>query len=160
MEKVGKQPDLLKKKIAQYKEKLVKLINDCNQVYLTTHLNEDYDAIASIGAMALICKRLKKAPYIVVDQEDFDSLSVEKSDMYESLRDKNFIIINLEDFKNNIVENSLLIVLDTNKKYLTPLKNNYEDFSNIIIFDHHNTDSDTIKTKNNFEYIIYLAIKK
>ena len=65
MEKVGKQPDLLKKKIAEYKEKLVKLINDCNQVYLTTHLNEDYDAIASIGAMALICKRLKKAPYIV-----------------------------------------------------------------------------------------------
>lgn len=150
MEKVGKQPDLLKKKIAEYKEKLVKSIKDCNQVYLTTHLNEDYDAIASIGAMALICKRLKKAPYIVVDQEDFDSLSVEKSDMYESLRDKNFIIINLEDFKNNIVENSLLIVLDTNKKHLTPLKNNYEDFSNIIIFDHHNTDSDTIKTKNKF----------
>ena len=74
MEKTGKQSELLKKKISEYKEKLTAAIKDCNQVYITTHLNEDYDAIASIGAMALICKRLKKAPYIVVDQKDYDSL--------------------------------------------------------------------------------------
>ena len=100
MEKTGKQSELLKKKISEYKEKLTAAIKDCNQVYITTHLNEDYDAIASIGAMALICKRLKKAPYIVVDQKDYDSLSVEKSDMYEALKDKNFVIINSEGLKN------------------------------------------------------------
>jgi protein Tex len=60
MEKTGKQSELLKKKISEYKEKLTAAIKDCNQVYITTHLNEDYDAIASIGAMALICKRLQK----------------------------------------------------------------------------------------------------
>lgn len=150
MEKTGKQSELLKKKISEYKEKLTSAIKDCNQVYITTHLNEDYDAIASIGAMALICKRLKKAPYIVVDQKDYDSLSVEKSDMYEALKDKNFVIINLDDFKNNRVENSLLIVLDTNKGFMTPLKNNYDDFNNIIVIDHHKTDDNTIKTKNKF----------
>lgn len=150
MEKTGKQSELLKRKISEYKEKLTAAIKDCNQVYITTHLNEDYDAIASIGAMALICKRLKKAPYIVVDQKDYDSLSVEKSDMYEALKDKNFVIINLDDFKNNRVENSLLIVLDTNKGFMTPLKNNYDDFNNIIVIDHHKTDDNTIKTKNKF----------
>ena len=133
MEKTGKQSELLKKKVSEYKEKLTAAIKDSNQVYITTHLNEDYDAIASIGAMALICKRLKKAPYIVVDQKDYDGLSVEKSDMYEALKDKNFVIINLDDFKNNRVENSLLIVLDTNKGFMTPLKNNYDDFNNCII---------------------------
>jgi len=144
MEKTGKQSELLKKKISEYKEKLTAAIKDSNQVYITTHLNEDYDAIASVGAMALICKRLKKAPYIVVDQKDFDSLSVEKSDMYEALKDKNFVIINLDDFKNNRVENSLLIVLDTNKGFMTPLKNNYDDFNDIIVIDHHKTDDNTI----------------
>ena len=134
MEKIGKQSELLKKKVSEYKEKLTAAIKDSNQVYITTHLNEDYDAIASIGAMALICKRLKKAPYIVVDQKDYDSLSVEKSDMYESLKDKNFVIINLDDFKNNRVENSLLIVLDTNKGFMTPLKNNYDDLTNDELF--------------------------
>ena len=148
--KTGEQIELLKKKISEYKEKLTAAIKDCNQVYITTHLNEDYDAIASIGAMALICKRFKKAPYIVVDQKDYDGLSVEKSDMYEALKDKNFVIINLDDFKNNRVENSLLIVLDTNKGFMTPLKNNYDDFNNIIVIDHHKTDDNTIKTKNKF----------
>lgn len=46
MEKTGKQSELLKKKISEYKEKLTAAIKDCNQVYITTHLNEDYDAIA------------------------------------------------------------------------------------------------------------------
>lgn len=43
-----------------------------------------------------------------------------------------------------------MIVLDTNKGFMTPLKNNYDDFNNIIVIDHHKTDDNTIKTKNKF----------
>ena len=60
MEKTGEQSELLKKKISEYKEKLTAAIKDCNQVYITTHLNEDYDAIASIGAMRLFVNVLKR----------------------------------------------------------------------------------------------------
>ena len=74
MENDGKQSVLVKKKIAEFKEILTKSVKDCNAVYLVGHKNLDFDAIASLGAMALVCKRLKKAPYIVIDQEELDQI--------------------------------------------------------------------------------------
>ena len=54
--------------------------------------------------------------------------------------------------KDRLYNNFLLtgISLDTNKGFMTPLKNNYDDFNNIIVIDHHKTDDNTIKTKNKF----------
>ncbi len=37
MEKTGKQSELLKKKISEYKEKLTAAIKDCNQVYTSRY---------------------------------------------------------------------------------------------------------------------------
>lgn len=146
-EKKQNQVDLLNKKVNDFKERLTKQILDCNQVYLTTHMDPDYDAIASLGAIGLICKKLKKAPYIVVDEKDYDNLPNDRAEMFEKLKEK-FVVINKEDFENNKVENSLLITVDVNKNFMTPLKNNYKDFSNIVIIDHHEEDENTIKTKH------------
>lgn len=137
----------LHRKLNDFKEKLVYLINDCNQVYLTTHMSPDYDAIASLGAIGLICKKLKKAPYIIIDQKDYDNLPNDRCEMFEKLKEK-FVVINKEDFENNKVENSLLIAVDVNKTFMTPMKNNYKDFDKIVIIDHHMEDENTIKTKN------------
>lgn len=142
-----KQGMLVRKKIAEFKEKLTNLIEDSNQVYLTTHKNVDYDAIASLGAIGLICRKLKKSPYIVIDQEEYDNLPYDKAQMFKKLEDK-FVIVNLDWFNANKTEKSLLIAVDVNKQFMTPLKNNYNDFDNIVIIDHHDEDSDTIKTKN------------
>lgn len=141
------QIESLNKKINDFKEKLSFLLKDCNQVYLTTHMYPDYDAIAALGALGLICKKLKKAPYIIVDQKDYDNLPADRTEMFEKLKEK-FVIINKEDFENNKVENSLLITVDVNKTFMTPMKNNYKDFKNIIVIDHHTEDENTIKTKN------------
>ncbi len=141
------QIESLHKKLNSFKDRLAFLINDCNQVYLTTNLSPDYDAIASLGAIGLICKKFKKAPYIIVDQKDFDNLPNDRADMFEKLKEK-FVVINKEDFENNKVENSLLIAVDVNKTFMTPMKNNYKDFENIVIIDHHTEDENTIKTKN------------
>ena len=141
------QVDNLNKKILDFKEKLTELIKDCNQVYLTTHMSPDYDAIASLGAIGLICKKLKKAPYIIIDQKDFDNLPEDRTEMFEKLKEK-FVVINKEDYENNKVENSLLVIVDVNKTFMTPMKNNYKDFSKIVIIDHHLEDENTIKTKN------------
>ena len=137
----------LNKKISEFKDKLSYLINDCNQVYLTTHMYPDYDAIASLGAIGLICKKLKKAPYIIVDQKDYDNLPNDRTEMFEKLKEK-FVVINKEDFENNKVENSLLIMVDVNKNFMTPMKNNYKDFDKIVVIDHHTEDENTVKTKN------------
>ena len=147
METNVKQSILIRKKIAEFKDKLTKLIDDCNQVYLTTHKNADYDAIASLGAMGLICKKLKKAPYIIIDQEDYNSLPQDRTEMFEKINEK-FVIRNLDEYNYNKTEKSLLIVVDVNKTFMTPLRNNYRDFSNVIIIDHHEENEDTIKTKN------------
>ncbi len=142
-----KQSMLVRKKISEFKDTLTHLIEDSNQVYLTTHKNMDYDAIASLGAIGLICRKLKKSPYIVVDQDEYNNLSYDKSQMFKKIEDK-FVVVNLDWFNNNKTEKSLLIAVDVNKQFMTPLKNNYGDFDNIIIIDHHDEDSDTIKTKN------------
>lgn len=142
-----KQGKLIREKIAKFKGDLTNLIEDSNQVYLTTHKNIDYDAIASLGAIGLICRKLKKSPYIVVDQEEYDNLPYDKAQMFKKLEDK-FVIVNLDWFNNNKTEKSLLITVDVNRQFMTPLKNNYNDFDNIVIIDHHDEDNDTIKTKN------------
>lgn len=74
MKNCEKQSVLLKKKISEFKEIITKSVKDCNAVYLVGHKSLDFDAIASLGAMALVCKKLKKAPYIVIDQEELDKL--------------------------------------------------------------------------------------
>lgn len=147
-----KQSVVLKKKISEFKEVLTKSINDCNAVYLVGHKHLDFDAIASLGAMALICKKLKKAPYIVVDQEELNNLETSKDKVYEhemleKIKEK-FVVINLEDYKNNKQDNSLLIILDVNKGFKTPLKNHYDDFNKILILDHHETDDNTLMVNN------------
>ena len=142
-----KQSMLVRKRISEFKDTLTHLIEDSNQVYLTTHKNMEYDAIASLGAIGLICRKLKKSPYIVVDQDEYNNLSYDKSQMFKKIEDK-FVVVNLDWFNNNKTEKSLLIAVDVNKQFMTPLKNNYGDFDNIIIIDHHDEDSDTIKTKN------------
>ena len=111
MENDGKQSVLVKKKIAEFKEILTKSVKDCNAVYLVGHKNLDFDAIASLGAMALVCKRLKKAPYIVIDQEELDRIENDdkkfyEHEMLEKIKEK-FVVINLDDYENNKQDNEL-----------------------------------------------------
>ena len=152
MENDGKQSVLVKKKIAEFKEILTKSVKDCNAVYLVGHKNLDFDAIASLGAMALVCKRLKKAPYIVIDQGELDRIENDdkkfyEHEMLEKIKEK-FVVINLDDYENNKQDNSLLIILDTSKGFMTPFKNHYEDFKKILVLDHHKPDENTIKVNN------------
>lgn len=146
LEEVEKQPDILKRKISEFSTILVDLIESCNKVYITTHMYPDYDGIASMGAIALICKKYKKTPDIVIDEQDYKNLDYNHSMMLQKIKEK-FVVINMKDYEANKVENSLLIVVDVNQAFRTPLKNNLDDFSNIIIIDHHHISDDTIRTK-------------
>ncbi len=152
MEKDKNQREILKKKISDFKEIITKSVTDCNAVYLVGHKNPDFDAIASLGAMALVCKKLKKAPYIVIDKEDINKLENDtrkfyEHEMLEKIKEK-FVVINLDDYENNKQDNSLLIILDTNEGFRTPFKNHYKDFKKILIMDHHKISDNTLKVNN------------
>lgn len=137
------QVDMLKHTIADFKTVLKESINECNQVFLIAHTDLDFDAIASLAGTALICKRFKKAPYIIID-DDLNNMSDHLLWTLDRIKDK-FIVITTSDYEQNKTDNDLLIVLDTNKEHKTYLQDKYKQFKNIIIIDHHTEDDNTIK---------------
>lgn len=143
-----KQSVLLKQTLNEFRNVLTSSIKDCNQVFLIAHEKPDFDAIASLGAAGLICKKHKKAPYIIID-DSFDDLSDEAKEMIDKIKEK-FIVITVDDYESNKTNNDLLIALDVNKGFRTALDGKYKQFKNIIIIDHHSEDENTIKTKNKF----------
>ena len=146
MKSIEKQSATLKQKINDFKDDLTDCIDGCNQVFLISHKNPDFDAIASLGAMALVCKKLKKAPYIIID-EDIKTLPYEVASMVDKIKEK-FIVINTNDYKNNKTDNDLLIMTDVNKDYMTSLENDYKNFKDIVIVDHHIEDKSTVLSRH------------
>lgn len=139
------QTDILKQEINDFRGILTEKITDCNQVFLISHNTPDFDSIASLGAASLICKKHKKASYIIIN-DDYKNLSDEVIDMIEKVKEK-FIVITLDDYKKTRSDNDLLITVDVNQGFRTALDGKYKLFNNIIIIDHHNENNNTIKTK-------------
>lgn len=141
----------LKQDIKEFGKILIDRIEDCNQVYLISHEKPDFDAIASLGAMALVCKRHKKASYIIIN-EDFNTFSDEIKEMIEKISEK-FVIVDAHHHENNKTDKDLLICLDVNKSFNTALDGKYKEFKDIMIVDHHFEDENTIKTSRNYKFI-------
>lgn len=140
------QADILKQEINDFRSILTEKITNCNQVFLISHNIPDFDSIASLGAASLICKKHKKASYIIIN-DDYKNLSEEVIDMIEKVKEK-FIVITLDDYKQTRTDNDLLITVDVNQGFRTALDGKYKLFKDIIIIDHHNESDSTIKTKN------------
>ena len=142
--KNSKQDISVKQQVSDFKKTLSNNINDANQVFIISHKKLDYDAAASLLSMAVICKKHKKASYIIIDDKEED-LSDEVLQMVDKIKET-FIVITTDHYENNRTDNDLLITVDVNKDYLTSLEGKYKKFKNIIIIDHHTIDENTIKT--------------
>ncbi len=140
----SKQGSSVKQQVSEFKKILSSNINDANQVFITSHKKLDYDAVASLLAAAVVCKKHKKASYIIIDDKEED-LSDEVLQMIDRIKET-FIVITTDHYENNRTDNDLLITVDVNKDYLTSLEGKYKKFKNIIIIDHHTIDENTIKT--------------
>ena len=68
----SKQNISVKQQVSDFKKTLSSNINDANQVFITSHKKLDYDAVASLLAAAIICKKHKKASYIIIDDKEED----------------------------------------------------------------------------------------
>lgn len=135
---------------AAIKETIDKLTDGKDNIFIVGHNRLDLDALVSCLGFSLICNKKNIKSYIVTDDEIDKMEKVTRSVIYD-VKD-NYNIIKSSDLDNLLTDNSLLVVLDTNKYNLVCVRNYLDRFKDIFILDHHNTDDKTINT----EYIFAL----
>ena len=134
-------------KINSLKDILVNEIDKSDRIFIFPHKNMDFDALASAVTLYTICKLNSKNVYIVTDDKESKMKSSLKK-LYNELKSKcTFITTNEFDILRSKEE--LILLTDTNSSYLIPVTN-IETLKNVIIIDHHNIDSNTIKTDKKF----------
>lgn len=140
--------------LKEFKQKIDKLIQSSEQLFIVPHLGADFDAIASSIAMCLIAKKYNKPAYIILNEEPFKiepgvKRIIDEVKNNEEL--KNYInFINLDKYHQLSSDNDALITLDVNKDYLVCCKDALSNFKDIIIIDHHNEDEHTINTQHKY----------
>lgn len=129
-------------KIKALTDNLVKHIEKASKVFITGHDNPDYDAIGSALGIGTLVDSLGKDAYIIVNdissKLDFGVQRILASNKND------YNIINLNDFKKLVDNDSLLITTDVNKKYMVSVKDYLDKFGDVMIVDHHQDDEFTI----------------
>lgn len=127
------------------KDTLTRLIDSNDTIFIISHDRPDFDALGSSIGMAFICEKMKKKPYIIINEErDMDkSTSIVVGDMKNR-----FNVIRTDEIEKVKGKDNLLIVLDTNKEYMISVDSN--DFDDVIVIDHHSCDEKTIKNAYKF----------
>lgn len=129
-------------------EKLSDNIKSHSNIVLMTHKRPDLDGMSCCIALAKIIESMKKPAYIVPPKEQVN-VSLEKG--MKAVVDAGVKINFMED--NKIInENTLLIILDTQKPELVEDLNIVNQIKDVFVIDHHINSSSHIE-KAIFEYI-------
>lgn len=128
-------------KILDKTKELIKIVNEASSVFLMAHKDLDLDAINSCIGMDFYLKSIKKKSYIIIDDKTQEVGVKKVLDNYS----KNINIIRSKDVETLKDENSLLIVLDTNKIKLLQNSDIINLFNRIVNIDHHDKSKDSIK---------------
>ena len=114
-------------------------LNKYNNVIIMGHKDIDLDAIgASLGIYSLINNENK---YILIDDKEYE-LGVSK--LLSKIDSIN--IVRTEDIIDKLDDNTLSIVVDTNRYNLVQSKEVLDKSKDIVVIDHHSISEDTIKT--------------
>lgn len=145
-----KEKHIKEAELKEFKRKIKEKIENCDQVFITTHKNPDLDAIASTLGISLIANKFKKKSYIIMD-DAIDHLNAGVLAIIDAVSN-DFEIITTTMYDEIKSNNDILFITDTNKNNLVWCADYLQEFKSIIIIDHHNQDSKTIKTFNKFIY--------
>lgn len=126
-------------KILEYAKEIKRKIKNHKTVFIVGHKNLDLDAIGSALGIYSIVENFHRQAYIIVDDEDLE-LGVKK--VIEEEQMINFI--QNSDIKNLKSNSNLLIITDTNKINLLPSSDILNEFTDIMIIDHHQTNEKSI----------------
>ena len=122
---------------------LGKLIEESDRVLIMGHTNSDMDAIGSALGIYRLTKTLNKEANIIVDSKAVGILS-----FLETIEnDKEYIgcVINGETALEKMTDNTLLVIVDTNKVNYVESVKVLENASKIVEIDHHRKSTDYIK---------------
>lgn len=132
-------------------KKLTENIKTHSNVVIMTHKHPDLDGMGSAIALAKIVESFKKDCFVIYP-DDKVTVSVEKA---VKLLKENDIDVNFKTYNevlDIINENTLLIILDTQKPMLVQNSELLEKVKDIFVIDHHTNSSEHI-SNTVFEYI-------
>ena len=121
---------------------LEELIKEADDVIIMGHTNADIDSMgASLGIYSLV-KSLEKTAYIIKNES-----GTSLDSFWESIKDeeeyKN-VMVDKSEALNTITENTLLVVVDTNKKNYVEVPELLEKTNKIVVIDHHRRSAEYI----------------
>ena len=158
--------DNMANELKKFKSDLERSIKNAKVVFIVGHNESDFDAIGAAIGVSEICNHFDKKNYIILDDgiETMEPGVKKVKDMVN----KNCKIINMNEYKHMIetsipktrveefysliseirdkvlkkveIKDSLLIVVDTNKKYLLANQEYLDSYNDIIVIDHHKTE--------------------
>ena len=123
---------------------IAKAIKEADNVLIMGHSNIDIDALGSALGIYRLVKTYEKECYIVSEpkgnslEKFLNVLKENEADNYKN------VIIGEDDAEELITENTLLFVLDTNRKSYAEFPNLVDEINKIIVIDHHRKGTDAI----------------
>lgn len=122
---------------------LENLMIESQKVMIMGHTNPDMDAIGSCLGIYRLAKTIGKDAYIICDKntptlEEFMK-SIENDSEYED------IIINKEVAIENVDEDTLLVIVDTNKINYVEAPELLDKTKKIVVIDHHRRSTDYVE---------------
>lgn len=130
--------------LKDFKNRLEERIKENENVFITPHLEADFDAIASAIGLALIAKKFNKPTYIII-ADNLSKIDASIKLIIEEYKDK-VEFINMDKYAQLKGQKDLLICTDVNKKERVGCEKYLDDFNDIVIIDHHKKGETSINS--------------
>lgn len=123
---------------------LKELISNCDRVLLMGHANPDLDCFGAALGMYRVAFELKKPVHIVMSEDKHAAVDY----LYRRVsEDKDYmnILINQKQAEEYLGPNTLLILLDVNRRVIAQFPDLVDKAKNIAVIDHHRTSADSVE---------------
>jgi len=115
-------------------------IKKASNVFVMGHRDIDLDAFGAALGICCYASFYQKDSYIIVDDKKLETSVSKAIDDYK----EKINIIGSNKVKDNYSDNSLLIIVDTNKELLLQTPKLLSLFNNVIVIDHHDVNFESI----------------
>lgn len=119
------------------------LMNDAENIMVMGHINGDIDSISSSIGICKFAKTLGKTAKIVNDS--YGASLQEFMEVMSKDKDYKDVIIDRTQALSEISDDTLLVIVDTNKKNYVEVPELLERTSKIVVIDHHRRSTDYIE---------------
>lgn len=123
---------------------LKELISACDRVLIMGHANPDLDSFGAALGMYRAAFELKKPVHIVMSREKHAAVDY----LYRRVdEDKDYmnVLIDQEQAEEYLGPNTLLILVDVNRRVIVQFPELVDKANNIAVIDHHRTSADSVE---------------